>query len=209
VAAAAGPEARAAESSSAGVEANARLTGLAGLVILVLIVAQAITVVVQPRSVLTLHNTIGLLLVPLTALKLGSTGWRMAHYYRGMEAYRRKGPPPLALRLLGPLLAVLTVLLLGSGTLLIFGPPATHSGALALHKASFYLWLAAVVVHAGCHLAKAARLVLADLSGRSGKLLPGRRLRVTALMSCLMVGGIVATLFAGRAASYLHLYPLR
>jgi hypothetical protein len=61
----------------------------------------------------------------------------------------------------------------------------------------------------GFHLAKAVRLVLADLSRRSGQLVPGHGLRVTALMSCLMVGGIVAALFAGRAASYLHLYPLR
>jgi hypothetical protein len=129
VAAAAGPEARLAESSSAGVEANARLTGLCRVSTLRGCTTTVMTWATIKTSMPRPANPIGLLLVPLTALRLGSTGWRMVVHYLGIEAYRHKGPPPLA---------------------------------LVVHKASFCLWLAAVVIHVGFHLAKAVRLVLAD-----------------------------------------------
>ena len=55
-------------------------------------------------------------------LKIGSTGWRFVRYYRGSPAYRRKGPPPVLLRLLGPAVVILTVVLLASGVALVVGP---------------------------------------------------------------------------------------
>ena len=41
--------------------------------------------------------------------------WRFARYYTGAPAYRRKGPPPVLLRLLGPVVVILTLVLLFSG----------------------------------------------------------------------------------------------
>src|SRR5438105_15587254 len=80
----------------AGVEANARLTAMTGIVLLVLFIAEIATVLIRARSVLTLHVTLGLLLVPPVLLKIASTTWRMTAYYRGNAAYREKRPPSLA-----------------------------------------------------------------------------------------------------------------
>ena len=107
----------------AGVEANARLTAMTGIVLLALFIAEIATVLLGARSVLTLHVTLGLLLVPPVLLKIASTAWRMAGYYRGNAAYREKRPPALALRILGPFLVFLTMLLFVSGIGLSVGPP--------------------------------------------------------------------------------------
>jgi len=72
-------------------EANARLTGATGLVLLVLSCAEAATVVLGVRSVLTLHVVIGLLLVPPLLVKVCSVSWRFLRYYRHDEAYRARG----------------------------------------------------------------------------------------------------------------------
>src|SRR6516162_11181634 len=88
------------DDTASGVEANARLTGSTAAVLLVLLAAEGVTVL-SVHSLLTPHVFIGMLLVPPVLLKVGSTGWRFVRYYRGSGAYRRKGPPPLLLRLLG------------------------------------------------------------------------------------------------------------
>src|SRR5258705_13208153 len=100
------------EEGAAGGEGNARLTAITGLVLLVLFVVEIVTVALQPRSVLTLHTIVGLLLIPPVLVKLGSTLWRMVSYYRGVPECLRKGPPPWWLRVLGPVLGVLTILVL-------------------------------------------------------------------------------------------------
>jgi hypothetical protein len=64
---------------------------------------------------LTEHVFIGLLLVPPVLLKTGSTLWRFARYYLGDPAFRRKGPPPVLLRLLGPFVILLTLAVLATG----------------------------------------------------------------------------------------------
>src|SRR2546421_5153496 len=110
----------------AGVEANARLTAMTAIVLLVLFIAEIATVLMGARSVLALDMTLGLLLVPPILLKIASTTWRMTAYYRGNAAYREKGPPALALRILGPFLVVLTMLVFVSGIGLIVGLRPLH-----------------------------------------------------------------------------------
>src|SRR5206468_8010135 len=66
-------------------------------------------------------------------------------------SYRRAGPPPLLLRLLGPLVVLTSLAVLGTGLALIahgskeggrLGSFAGFRlGALTLHKAAFVLWL--------------------------------------------------------------------
>ena len=60
-------------------------------------------------------------MIPPAVLKIASTGWRFVRYYAGAPAYRRKGPPPVLLRLLGPVVVILTVVLLASGVALGVG----------------------------------------------------------------------------------------
>src|ERR1700732_2383681 len=121
------------------VEANARLTALTGLVLLVLLAAEGFTIV-SIRRLLPAHDFIGLLLIPPVLLKLASTGIRFVRYYSGDPQYRAAGPPPIVLRVAGPIVVVFTVLLLATGAeLWLFG---TRYGAIWLtaHKASFVIW---------------------------------------------------------------------
>ena len=82
---------RAARRADVGVAANARLTASNAVVLLVLLAAEGVTIL-WVRELLTPHVFIGMVLVPPVLLKVASTGWRFARYYRGAPAYRRKGP---------------------------------------------------------------------------------------------------------------------
>ena len=73
---------------------------MAAALLLVLLVAEGLTIL-HVHSLLTPHVVIGMVLVPVVLLKIGSTTWRFARYYLGDPEYRRKGPPALLLRLLG------------------------------------------------------------------------------------------------------------
>ena len=101
----------------AGVEANARLTAMTGIVLLVLFITEIATVLLGARSVLTLHVTLGLLLV--------------------------------------------------SGIGLIVGPRPLHSSFLIVHKASFYLWLLALVIHVAAHSKTVVRVARKNTARRT------------------------------------------
>ena len=81
-----------ADSATGGAEGNERLTGLTGMVLLVLFAAEGFTVLAV-RQMLTLHFFLGMLLIGPVLLKLSSTIYRFARYYCGDAEYRRKGPP--------------------------------------------------------------------------------------------------------------------
>ena len=87
----------------------------------VLLAAEGVTIL-QVGRLITPHVFIGMLLVPPVLLKMGSTPWKFARYYLGTPAYRQKGPPLLALRLLGPFVVVLTLAVFASGIALLLGP---------------------------------------------------------------------------------------
>jgi hypothetical protein len=190
-------------------EANARLTAATGLVLLVLFAAEIVTVVLGPRSVLTFHIAIGLVLVPLVVLKLASTTWRMVSYYRHDRDYRIKGPPTPTLRVLGPVLGVLTIALLASGIVLVFGPHSAYAAALSVHKKIFYVWLAAFAVHTIAHLPSAVRLSCQDLIRRFRLPVPGARYRLAAVLGCVAVGVVLGLALSGHGPAYIHAHPLR
>lgn len=173
-----------------GVESNARLTGLTAAVLFVLFAVEGVTVL-QIRSLLTPHVFIGMLLVPPILLKMGSTGWRFARYYLGSPAYRRKGPPPPILRLLGPLVIVLTVTLFASGIAALLGPVSIRSPMLLLHKASFVVWLLVMAVHVLGHLLDTASLAPRDFVERTRRQVDGARLRQWVVAASLGVGLIL------------------
>jgi hypothetical protein len=144
--------------SDQGVESNARLTAMTAAVLLAV---EGVTVL-RVHSLLWLHVLIGTALVPPVLLKIGSTGYRFVRYYRGSPAYRRKGPPPPLLRVLGPLVVVTTLTLLGSGFALMFVAAGLRQPLLLLHKASFLVWFGAMAVHVLGHFVETARLAPRD-----------------------------------------------
>jgi hypothetical protein len=74
---------------TSGPEGNARLTALTGAALLVLLAIESITLI-SLRSMLSWHIFVGLLVVPVVALKLGSTGYKIYRYYTGLVVHRRK-----------------------------------------------------------------------------------------------------------------------
>ncbi len=164
---------------------NSGITNATAVVLLVALFVEGLTIPLLPGSV-TLHAALGAALVGPVALKSASTAWRMVHYYLGEKAYVDKGPPPMILRLLGPVLGILTWVLLATGVVLMV--PAWRSAdsfALFLHKASFVLWFGATTIHVLGHLPEIARFVT-----RSGER-AARRYAWTVALS-IFVGVVVA-----------------
>jgi hypothetical protein len=190
--------------SDAGVESNARLTGATAAVLLVLLAVEGVTVL-RVRALLSLHVFIGMVLVPPVLLKIGSVSWRFARYYFGAPAYRGKGPPPALLRVLGPAVVILTVVLLASGIGLLIAPHSRRHSLLFLHKASFILWFGAMTVHVLGHVIDTARLAPRDWVHRTRRDVAGASARQWALAASLIAGAVLGVAMLGPTADYHHL----
>src|SRR3954453_22744847 len=102
-----------------GALANERLTATVATALLVLLAIEGATLL-DMRRYLSVHAFVGILLIPLVALKLETTSWRMARYYLGREEYVGRGPPHGVLRMLvAPVVVVSTVFLFGTGLALL------------------------------------------------------------------------------------------
>jgi hypothetical protein len=185
-------------------DGNTRLTGISASFVLALMLLEVVTVVLGAKSVITLHVAAGLVLIGPMFVKLGSVAYRMASYYRCVSEYRRRDKPSAGLRLLGGALAVLVLLLLGSGLVLIAGPSALHSTARSVHVATAYLTVALLIGHLAIHLLPAVRLASADMRPRTA--VRGTRSRWLAVLASLALGGVLALLLGGRGRIYLHNY---
>ncbi len=141
-----------------GTEGNERLTVVAGVLLVVLLAALGVTIA-WIGQLLWLHLFLGLAVIGPVALKLASTGYRFVRYYTADPPYRHKGPPPLALRTLGPVLVILTAVVLTTGVvLLIIGPrPAGRATWVLVHKVSFIVWAVVTGVHIAGHLPEMVR----------------------------------------------------
>ena len=129
-----------------GSDGNEQLTAIVATLLLLLLAVEGATLL-NMRSLLTVHVFVGVLLIPVVAVKLGSTSWRMLRYYLGADEYVRRGPPHVFLRaVVAPVVVASTIVLFGSGVgLLVLGQ---HEGPLVgLHKASFLVWFGATTVH--------------------------------------------------------------
>jgi hypothetical protein len=138
---------------------------MTGGVLLVLLAAEGVTILFK-RQMLTAHFFIGMLLIGPVLLKIGSTGYRFARYYTGSDPYVRKGPPPPALRLLGPVVIVTSLGVIGSGVALAVTGPAA-SWWIFVHKATFVVWFCAMSVHVLWYAPRLPRLLGAGSPGRA------------------------------------------
>jgi len=186
---------------SDGPERNSRLTALTGAVLLVLLAVEGITLV-SLRAMLSWHIFVGVLVVPVVALKLGSTVYRFYRYYTRRPDYVRAGPPHPLLRLLGPVVVLSTVVLLGTGLALIAVGPR-GGVVLGLHKASFVVWVAALSVHVLGHLGRVPRAVSADLTARDG--LGGSHGRLLLVAGAVVMGAIAAVAVLPYTTAWLHM----
>jgi hypothetical protein len=189
-----------------GPAGNARLTAWLGFMLLGLATAEMVTLV-SLWPLLTWHIVIGVLLVPPALAKTATTGWRILRYYTGHRHYVVAGPPPLLLRLLGPLVVGSTLALLGTGlALLALGPQDSQRPLLAvlgqqvnavtLHQGAFAVYVVATGVHVLARTVPGVRILTA---GRVG--IGGNRTRALALLGTAVVaiGAAVVVLAAGSA----------
>jgi hypothetical protein len=179
---------------------NARRTALTGVVLLALLAFEGFTLL-SLRAMLSWHFCVGVLVVPVVALKLASTGYRFFRYYTHRPDYVQAGPPNLLLRLLGPVVILTTVALLSSGIALIVVGPG-RGLVLNLHKASFIVWLAALGAHVLGHLGRLPAALRGDLVRRDP--LGGSRVRLLLLAGSVVVGAIAAVAVYPQAAAWLH-----
>ena len=189
--------------STDGPARNSRLTALTGAVLLVLLAVEGFTLL-NLRAMVSLHIFVGVLVVPVVALKLGSTGYRFYRYYRRRPDFVEAGPPPLLLRLLGPVVALTTGVLLATGIGLIAVGPG-RGLMLGLHKASFVVWVAALGAHVLGHLGRIPHAVRGDLTGRDE--LSGSRRRLLLIAGAVVLGAVAAVVALPYGTAWLHWFP--
>lgn len=198
--------------TSGGPAGNARLTAWTGALLLVLFLIELATLL-DVTGLLSWHVVVGVLLVPPALLKTGTTGWRIVRYYTRSAPYRKSGPPPMMLRVLGPLVVLSTLAVLGSGlALLAVGPQASlqpfvsvlgyQVSALTVHQASFVIWAVVTGLHTLGRLVPATQLI----TGRA--MVPGTVARVVTLMGIAVTATLAAVLVYGAATSWLTEGPI-
>jgi hypothetical protein len=203
---------------SGGPAGNANLTAWLGLVLLLAFLAELVTLL-DVRSLISWHVAIGVCLVPPALMKTATTGWRIVRYYTGSRTYRVAGPPPILLRLLGPLVVITTLGLLATGLVLVFLSPQSAVrnavligpfgiSVLLLHKAFFVVWAVATGLHTLARLVPALRLTVLtvarpDPSPRAS----GRRRRLLAMAGVVVVSTILAVAALPLAKPWSHQGP--
>ena len=194
-----------------GPAGNAVLTAWTGLVLLVLGVAELLTLI-NIRGLITWHVAIGALLVPPAVVKTVSTGWRVVRYYAGNADYTEAGPPPLLLRLLGPLVVVSTLALLATGVVLIvLGEDGSRRALvtlvglrvdwITLHQGSFAVWVIATGLHLLGRIAAAARLTFL---GQRTRRLPGLPGRLAVLVLACVAAAVLAVVLVRSDGPWHH-----
>jgi hypothetical protein len=189
------------------------------LTLIALLAVLGVTIVLIGR-LLWLHMFLGLLLVGPVVLKLLSTGYRFVRYYTSDPEYRRKGPPPSALRILGPLVVASTLAVFATGVALLWLGPSSRQPLGEVHKLSFIAWIAIVALHVLGHLrqivvylqhAVATRHQMLELAfeplepeTRAATRLRGSAGRAMALLLALGAGGVLAAALIPLFAAWTH-----
>jgi hypothetical protein len=204
---------------SGGAEGNERLTAITGAVLLILLAVEGFTILRVGRM-LTLHVFLGMLLLGPVTLKAGAVIYRFTRYYSGSAPYRRKGPPAPLLRLIGPLIVLLTAAVFGSGIMLAVSGPGNGQW-LTIHRLSFIAWFCVMAIHVLAYVPRLPRLLGAEARGvalpedgadgraiagrhvrRAMQALGGRGTRLTLLIASLAAGLVIALLTVHLAAQW-------
>ena len=200
---------------SGGPAGNARLTAWIGLILLVLFVGELVTLI-DVRQLVSWHIAIGILLIPPALAKTATTSWRIFRYYTGVRPYHQGGPPPLLLRVLGPLVVLTTLALLGSGIAVIalgpasaFEPLLTVAGqrvsALTIHQGCTLVWAIATGLHVLARTVPAVRLATGRTPGGRPDGSPARAVTLVATVALGVVAALLVLQLTGAwTTSDLH-----
>jgi hypothetical protein len=187
-----------------GTTGNERLTAATGFVLLGLLAVIGVTIL-RLGPLLSVHMFVGILLIGPVGLKLASTGYRFIRYYTANPQYRHKGPPPLLLRMLAPMVVLSTLVVFVTGVALLLIGPSSRDTLLPIHKISFFVWLAFTGVHVLGHLVELPEMLRADYgSSRLSSDVTGRAGRTLALSAALVLGVVLAILLLPDFGAWLH-----
>lgn len=187
-----------------GVTGNTRLTSATGLLLVVLLAVEGVTIL-SVRQMITLHIFVGVMLLGPVLLKSGSTFYRFVRYYSGSPAYQRKGPPAPVHRVLGPVIVLSTLALLGTGLALIFLDTQGSGSLLTAHQISFWVWVVVIAVHLLGHLWEAASSAWSEIRySLAGRAAARRRWRFIAIAVALVLGVGAATALIPTATSWTN-----
>lgn len=150
------------DSGLAGVEGNSRLTSVNGLVLLVLLAVEGLTILSIERMI-SVHLFVGVLLVGPIVLKSITTGYRFVRYYARGSSYVRKGPPHPVLRVLGPIVLLSSLAVLGTGIALGLAGPNDREPLLTWHQVTFAVWFGAMTLHVLGHTVHAGAATWREL----------------------------------------------
>jgi hypothetical protein len=172
-------------------DGNERLTAVVGLLLIVPIVVELVTIVLGVHTFMSLHVFVGVALIPPVLLKLGSTGWRFGRYYTRNREYVAVGPPQLAMRMLAPLLVVATVVLFGSGVAMGVLHGHALQTARRLHGPASAVFLVLIGVHVLVYVRRALISSREELRSATRRGVQGATWRTYALAGALVVGLVV------------------
>jgi hypothetical protein len=197
---------------------------MTGAVLLVLLAVECYTILRIGR-LLTLHIFLGMLLLGPLTLKAGSVLYRFARYYTRSEPYRRKGPPALLLRVIGPVIMLSTACVFGSGIMLAVTGPG-NGPWLTVHRISFIAWASFITIHVLTYVWRLPRLLAAEARGASAaedetggdvgtrrharramEVLGARGTRLALLTASLLAGLVIALLTVHLASPWQCAQP--
>lgn len=185
-----------------GADGNARLTSSVAALLFLFLFIEGVTIL-QIGGLIGTHVFVGVVLIPPLLVKIATTSWRFARYYRGAPAYVRKGPPAPLLRLLGPLIIVLSIAVMASGVLLVVGAPTSlRAQLLQIHQATFLLWFAVTAVHVLGHLAETLTLAPRDWVRATRREVRGASWRQWTLVASVALGLVLALWITPYAAGW-------
>ena len=204
---------------SGGAEGNERLTAMTGAALLIGLLIECYTILRIGR-LLTLHVFLGMLLLGPVTLKAASVLYRFTRYYAGSAPYRRKGPPAPLLRVIGPVIMLLTACVFGSGIMLAVTGPG-RGPWLTVHRISFIAWAFFITIHVLAYVWRLPRLFVAEARGvtladtetggyddigqhsrRAVEVLAGRGTRLALLSASLLAGLVIALLTVHLAGNW-------
>jgi hypothetical protein len=193
-----------------GTVGNERLTAATGILLVALLAVIGVTIV-RLRPLISVHLFVGLVLIPVICLKLASTGYRFVRYYTSDPVYRKRGTPPILLRLSAPIVVATSVAVLATGVALLFVGPESFGTLRLLHKVSFIVWAAFMALHLLGHLPDIQKTFLTRSGGRVeyNRHAAGSSGRIISIVGALVAGVVLAIVLIPHFGAWTHFEAFR
>jgi hypothetical protein len=193
-----------------GVVGNERLTAATGILLVALLAVIGVTIL-RLRPLISVHLFVGLVLIPVVCLKLASTGYRFLRYYTSDPVYRKRGAPPILLRVSAPIVVAMSLAVLATGVALLFFGPESSGTLRLLHKVSFIVWAAFMALHVLGHLPDIQKTFLTNRGGHVeyNRHAAGASGRIISILGALVAGVVLAIVLIPHFGAWTHFEMFR